>query len=325
VHWFWYFALPAIGLATLSLRGERRRAEYVTARLPFPENAATPPVTVIAAEPAQFASQDYPDFEVMSQEEFAGSERAPRAESTVYVFALEPGRVRPTFLRAIVAGLAEPGAAASTAFRWYVPTPPGFWPLLASVWDAVIAGRLGPGASEFAWGGACAVAKDVFERLPVTPQQDFGLALWRAVCDAGMHVAFAPGAMVAVERPVGMVEFLWRSRRELAIARRSVPGLWWRALGAHTLYCAGLTATIAAIVSGSGLAEWALIPQLGIGMLKGANRSTLGKAELPGYKAWFDRYSWVHSLWVPIATWLWLLLLAASAFPATPRPRYNGR
>jgi hypothetical protein len=75
-----------------------------------------------------------------------------------------------------------------------------------------------------------------------------------------------------------------------------------------------MAAAVIASIQGHRAAEWALIAQLSPGMLKGANRATLAKAELPEYKAWFDRHAWVHTLWVPLATWVWLVALAASAF-----------
>jgi hypothetical protein len=52
-------------------------------------------------------------------------------------------------------------------------------------------------------------------------------------------------------------------------------------------------------------------------MLKGLNRATLAKAALPEYEAWFKRHLWVHAIWVPLATWLWLIVLVSSAFGNT--------
>ena len=49
-------------------------------------------------------------------------------------------------------------------------------------------------------------------------------------------------------------------------------------------------------------------------MLKGLNRATLAKAALPEHEAWFKRHSWVHAIWVPLATWVWLIALLSSAF-----------
>ena len=62
---------------------------------------------------------------------------------------------------------------------------------------------------------------------------------------------------------------------------------------------------------------------LGLGMLKGANRATLAKAQLPQSKSWFDRYSWTHIFWLPLATWVWLYLLIASPY-APKRQRGDG-
>jgi cellulose synthase/poly-beta-1,6-N-acetylglucosamine synthase-like glycosyltransferase len=72
--WYWWIAGPAIGLALLSLRGGRRRAAYVTSRLP-PSDAPMPPATVIVPVKgedeglrenlAALASLDYPDYELI--------------------------------------------------------------------------------------------------------------------------------------------------------------------------------------------------------------------------------------------------------------------
>jgi len=52
-------------------------------------------------------------------------------------------------------------------------------------------------------------------------------------------------------------------------------------------------------------------------MLKGLNRATLAKASLPEYEAWFKRHLWVHAIWVPLGTWLWLIVLLSSALGNT--------
>jgi hypothetical protein len=74
---------------------------------------------------------------------------------------------------------------------------------------------------------------------------------------------------------------------------------------------------VIASVNGSRLAEWALIAQLSPGMLKGLNRATLAKASLPEYEGWFKRHAWVHAIWVPLGTWVWLFALVSSAFAKT--------
>jgi cellulose synthase/poly-beta-1,6-N-acetylglucosamine synthase-like glycosyltransferase len=74
VLWCWLIAGSAALLAVASLRGERRRAAYVKARLAA-RAGALPPVTVIvpvkSEDPglrenlAALASLDYPDYELL--------------------------------------------------------------------------------------------------------------------------------------------------------------------------------------------------------------------------------------------------------------------
>jgi hypothetical protein len=116
-----------------------------------------------------------------------------------------------------------------------------------------------------------------------------------------------------MEHTTGSVFFRW-IRRQMAILRFYAPQLWWPALIAHVFYCGGMAASLIASIGGNRLAEWALIAQLSPGMLKGLNRATLAKAALPQHEAWFKRHSWVHAIWVPLATWVWLIALLSSAF-----------
>ena len=348
--WFWIFVGPALVLACLSLRGERKRAEYVAARIAGPAGPL-PLVTVIvpvsgatetlAETLLSLAAQDYPDYELIIAAPGADSipagvlppvakvalvgaageiqllqagVRAARQRSQVFAFAQSSGLVSSSWLRALVAPLSEPGVGASTGFRWYAPEPPAFWSLMQSVWNAVIAGKLGPGANDFAWAGAVAISRDVFVVARVnecwTGASRADLALARAV----RVIAFAPGAMVACTGRPTAREFISQARREMAEARRYLPRLWWTGLLAHVVYCGAMLASVIAIARGNTGAEWALVVQFGLGMLKGVNRATLAKVELPQFQIWFDRHSWTHALWVPLATWVWLYVLISSAF-----------
>jgi len=368
VFWYWFFVGPALLLAILSLRGERKRAAYVERRL-----AATPtnppPATVIVPVKgddhglrenlAALASQDYPDYELIvvahsaadippgvlphnvhvvlahgddpstgeKVQNLAAAVAAARKYSHVFAFADSDGHVTRGWLRALVAPLAEPGVGASTGYRWFAPEPPAFWTLMRSVWDAVALSRLGPGNCGFAWGGAMAIRRETFYDLDIrnhwknTVSDDYSLSA--AVRAAGLTIAFAPGALVPCHEPITAGRlFAWMSR-QMTITRVYNGRLWWLALFAHFFYCGGMAASIVASLRGSRLAEWALIAQLSPGMLKGLNRATLAKAALPECEAWFKRHQWVHAIWVPLGTWLWLVALVASAFGNTIHWRGN--
>jgi ceramide glucosyltransferase len=359
VFWYWFFVGPALLLALLSLRGERKRAEYVAMRLAAPSDWLPPATVIVPVKGADdglrenlaaLASLDYSDYELVvvarSSEDIPpgvlprrarvvlshgddpntgekvqnlqAAVRASRRRSEVLAFADSDGRPAPGWLRALVAPLREPGVGASTAFRWFTPAPPTFWTLMRSVWDAVIAGRLGPGDNPFAWGGAMAIRKDVFAdiRIPEawknTVSDDYALAA--AVHAGGLAIAYAPGALTPSYDGIDARRFFSWTRRQMLLTRRYRPKLWWAALVSHVFYCGGMAASVIAAVNGNRLAEWALIAQLSPGMLKGLNRATLAKAALPQCEAWFKRHQWTHALWVPLATWLWLIVLVGSAF-----------
>jgi ceramide glucosyltransferase len=360
VFWFWFFTGPALALAFVSLRGERKRAAYVAGRLNEPQPAALPAATVIVPVKgddhglcenlAALAAQNYPGYELIvvahraadipagvlpsrvrvvlahAEEPGTGEKvlnlrtavRFARKDTEIFAFADSDGRVSPNWLRALAAPLAGEGVGASTGYRWYAPEPPSFWSLMRSVWDAVIGGTMRPGSNAFAWGGSMAIRRETFYGIRVpdfwrdTVSDDYALS--DAVHRAGLQIVFAPGAMAVSAGGTSGRAFLAWARRQLTITRVYRPRLWWTALVAHIFYCGGMAAAAIASIHGSRAAEWMLLAQLSPGMLKGANRATLAKAELPECKAWFDRHAWVHALWAPLATWVWLIVLAASAF-----------
>ncbi len=370
MFWFWFFAGPALVLAALALRGERKRAQFVAERLTPGPDPVTPPATVITSVEgpdnglrenlAALAAQDYPSYELILAARtaadipldvlprrvlvvLAGAEKPKsherienllagvqlsRKQSEILAFADAYGRVSPQWLRALVAPLTEANVGVSTGFCWFAPEPPDFWSLLRSVWIAPVMGLLGPGNNPFVWAGSLAIQKEIFFELRVPASWRESLsesaAVTGAVRRAGLRIAFAPGAVAAFTGRTTMRAFLRWARRQMALARQYLPRLWWEGLVSHFFYCGGMAAAIIASLRGSRGAEWVLVTQLGLGMLKGVNRATLAKAELPRCEAWFKRHAWVHVLWVPLATWLWLGVLLASVFPFTPFSEKNG-
>ena len=362
MNWFWLFAVPAIVLAFLSLRGERKRAAYVAERLAA-EPGPLPPATVIVPLKGDdeglrenleaLANLDYPDYELLVAARVAAdipyrvlpsrakvvlshaedsetaekiqnlqvAVRVARKRSEILAFADSDGRVNPGWLKALAAPLAEEGVGVSTGYRWFTPVPPDFWSLMRSAWDAVAAGMMGPGENRFAWGGAMAIRRKTFSEIRVSEYWDGAVsddyALSEAVRAAGLRIAYAPGALTPCfdHTTVGQL-FAW-TRRQMMITRVYQPRLWWPGLIAHIIYCAGMAASVAASIAGGRLAEWALLAQLSPGMLKGLNRAVLAKAAMPEQEAWFKRHTWVHAIWVPPATWIWLIALVSSAFGST--------
>jgi ceramide glucosyltransferase len=247
--------------------------------------------------------------------------RAVRKRSEIIAFADSDGRPTRGWLRALADPLAEQNVGASTGYRWFMSgctgEPATFWSLMRGVWDAVALGRLGPGNSSFAWGGAMAIRKETFFAVRVneywknTVSDDYALSA--AIRAAGLTIAFAPGALTpSFERLTGVQFFDW-IRRQMTITRVYNPRLWQLGLAAHVFYCAAMCVSVIECIHGYFPAAVALAVQLLPGMLKGWNRAALAKRSLPEYASWFRRYAWTHAVFTPLATWVWLIALVSSA------------
>jgi hypothetical protein len=251
----------------------------------------------------------------------AAAVHATRQRSRILAFADSDARVTPRWLRALAAPLAEPGVGASTGYRWFTPEPARFPSLLRGVWDAVTFGVMGPGDNRFAWGGSMAMRAETFFETRVLDywknavSDDFMLSA--AVHAAGLRIAFAPGALAPCFDRIGARRLFSWMRRQLILTRVHDRRLWRAALAAHVIYCGGMAASLAALLAGWRLAAWMLAAQLAPGMWKGWNRASQAKAALPEHAAWFRRHAWAHVLLLPLATWIWLIALGASAFGNT--------
>ncbi|HKC72205.1 MAG TPA: glycosyltransferase, partial [Terriglobales bacterium] len=299
---------------------------------------------------ASLASLDYPDYEliiaarspadvppdvvppkarvVFSEGQPAGAAeklqnllaavRAVQPHTEVLAFADSDGRVCRGWLRALVAPLAEVGVGAATGYRVYLPEPAGFWPALRSAWNAVIFGTFGPGKIEFVWGGAMALRKDLFFRLGVeslwarTASDDY--VLTGALRSAGLRLRFAPGALVVSSDRIVAGELLRWIQRQLIITRIYAPRLWALSLFATLMYCTAMVACLVALIERHWNAGAVLAFLLAVGMLKGTAREKLASMALPGSQPWFQRYGWIFTWLVPLATWTWLYGHLASAF-----------
>ena len=246
---------------------------------------------------------------------------AARKRSDVFAFADSDGRVTRRWLRALVARLGDERVGAATGYRWFMPEGGGFWCLLRAAWDGVSYGMLGPGDCPFVWGGAMAIRKQTFVEAEVlkhwknTVSDDYALAA--AVRAAGLTVAYAPGALVpSLEHISARGLFSW-VRRQMTITRVYARRLWLQGLFAHLLYCAAMTASVAAACSSNPAGWWTLAAQLIPSFWKAARRTAQARESLPEHGDWFRRYGWTHVACAPLATWLWLVALVSVAFSST--------
>lgn len=244
-----------------------------------------------------------------------------RPESEVFVFADSDGQVGGEWLRHLIQPLGGEAVGAATGFRWHFPEEGGFWPLLRSAWDATIAGSMRPDGKNFAWGGAMAIRREVFDRSEVarywrgTVSDDYRLT--QAIHDAGLELRFVPKAMAATTGSCSREEFLHWTTRQLTITKVYRANLWTAGLVAHIVYCGAMVAGAVACLLGEPIGLGALVVTQLPGMAKGAMRGYAGRLMFPEREEWFDRHGWSYFWLTPAATWIWLYAFMTSAATRT--------
>ena len=251
--------------------------------------------------------------------------RQARPESEAFAFADSDGQVAGDWLRNLIQPLSEAGVGATTGFRWHFPENGGFWPLLRSAWDATIAGSMRPDGKNFAWGGAMAIRREIFQSARVTDYWKGTVSddcrLSQAMDDAGLLVRFAPKAMAATTGDCSRDEFLHWTTRQLTITKVYRAKLWTAGLVAHIVYCGAMAAGVVACLLGEPIGLGALVVTQLPGMAKGAMRGYTGRLMFPQREEWFDSHGGSYFWMTPIATWVWLYAFLTSAATRTIRWR----
>jgi ceramide glucosyltransferase len=168
----------------------------------------------------------------------------------VYVFADSDGRPGRSWLKRLVAPLADSNLGAVTTFRWFFPQLGGFWSALASAWNAPAATYLGEHHNNFCWGGGTAIRRERFVQCNVlefwngSVSDDFSLT--HALRQAGLAILFAPECMVPTMFDCNFAGLLEFANRQIIITRVYESRLWSRGGLAHALYTG-------AVLTGVGL------------------------------------------------------------------------
>jgi cellulose synthase/poly-beta-1,6-N-acetylglucosamine synthase-like glycosyltransferase len=349
VLWYWLFVGPALLLAILSLRGERKRAQYAAVRLSA-SPTATPPATVIVPVKgyddglrenlAALAALDYPDFELVVAAQKADDIPPGVLPASVRVVLAHTGETttgeKVQNLQAAVRAARRRSEVLAFADSDSRPAPGWLRALVAPLYEQGVGASTG-----FRW---------------FTPEPPTFWTLLRSVWDAVAAGQLGPG-----DNP-----FLWGGamaiRREI-FAEAKVPEYWKNTVSddyalADAVHAAGLSIAFAPgaltpsydRLGAAGLLSWtrrqmiitrryrprlwwtALLAHVlycggMVATLVRADRwSMLALAVLLLTGMWKGRNraaiasasdAWAHVLLVPLATWLWLIALGSSAFGRT--------
>lgn len=153
------------------------------------------------------------------------------AEAQVLVFIDSDCRPDRGFVRRLVEPLTEPGVGATTGYRWYHPPKPTLGSMLRSTWNAGALPFLVDPTRVFAWGGAMAIRREIFERAGIADAWRHAVSddmtLTVAVRRMGLEVRFVPQCIAVSYEASTLAETLEFTNRQSLISRVYFPPLWW--------------------------------------------------------------------------------------------------
>ena len=153
----------------------------------------------------------------------------PKTE--VLVFVDSDARPEKSWLKKLVAPLADETLGASTGYRWFVPLKGGIASRLRGVWNASIASALGSDRTKnFCWGGSTAIRRATFDRLNIserwrgTVSDDFRIT--SVLKEANQPIHFTPNCLVPSVGDSDFKELFEFTTRQIKITRVYAPQLW---------------------------------------------------------------------------------------------------
>jgi ceramide glucosyltransferase len=173
-------------------------------------------------------------------------------QSQVIVFVDSDVIARPDFLRCLVDPLSDAKVGVTTGYRFYISTIYNWPSMLRSLWNRVSAWEMASPKYAFAWGGAMAIRREVFDKAQVKERWDKAadddLSLTTAVKALGLKVHFVPQCLVASDGDASIGEIFEWTNRQLILTKVYYRELWVRAITRAVIMAVWLIAMIIAVL-----------------------------------------------------------------------------
>jgi ceramide glucosyltransferase len=244
------------------------------------------------------------------------------ADFEFLAFADSDGRPGKSWLKKLVAPLADARVGATTTMRWMIPNRNNLATFLLAAWNAPIVTMLNEKGKNFCWGGGMAIRRGVFDQIGVAEDwknsvsDDYSMT--RALQRAGRPIMFLPECLTLSYVETDFADLLEFTSRQILITRVYAQEIWAYGLATHLLYCVtlllGVSLTLGDLIATLPSFHHAVLTFLPV--LLGVIRSSLrvaGVTEvLPGARSQIMDQSWVYILLTIFVPFLYLVNFATS-------------
>ena len=244
------------------------------------------------------------------------------ADFEFLAFADSDGRPGKSWLKKLVAPLADARVGATTTMRWMIPNRNNLATFLLAAWNAPIVTMLNEKGKNFCWGGGMAIRRGVFDQIGVAEDwknsvsDDYSMT--RALQRATRPIVFLPECLTLSYVETDFADLLEFTSRQILITRVYAQEIWAFGLATHLLYCVtlllGLFLTLGDLIAtlpSFHHAALTFLPVL-LGLIRSSLRVAGVTEVLPGARSQIMDRSWVYILLTIFVPFLYLVNFATS-------------
>jgi len=248
------------------------------------------------------------------------------------VFADSDGRPGKSWLKRLVAPLADSRIGATTTMRWFIPNKGNLPTALLAAWNAPVVTMLSEKGQNFCWGGGTAIRRTIFDETEILEQwrnsasDDWSMT--QAIRRTGRSILFLPDCLTLSYVETNFENLLEFTNRQILITRVYAQDAWSMGFATHTLYCVTLVlgtiltlGNVIAAVPAVHLATLTFLPIL-LGIIRSGLRLAGVTEVLPAVRSQLMGQSWIYLLLTAIIPFLYLINFVMSL--VTRKIRWRG-
>ena len=231
-------------------------------------------------------------------------------------FADSDGRPGKSWLKRMIAPLADQRLGATTTMRWLIPNRSDLPSAFLAAWNAPVVTMLTEKGKNFCWGGGTAIRRSLFDQIGViedwksSVSDDYSLT--RALHHAGRSIMFLPDCLTVSYVEATFASLFEFANRQILITRVYSEQMWAFGFATHALYCVtlllGIGLTLGDLAAGVPAFHHAMLTFLPVllGMMRSSVRVAAVTEVLSSLRSQIMGQAWIYILLTVIIPFLYV-------------------